>query len=68
MANDTAILESTGTLTEAQLLSPIAPDPDLRPQSDSPLLDSGEALGVPTDIQGAVRPRGGGYDIGAYEY
>jgi hypothetical protein len=62
----TAIFE--GTLTEAQLLRPIAPDPDLRPQTDSPLLDSGTDLGVPTDIQGAVRPRGGGYDIGAYEY
>jgi len=57
-----------GSVTEAQLVSPMAPELDLRPQSDSPLLDSGRDLGVATDIHGVARPRGGGPDIGAYEY
>jgi len=57
-----------GDITEAQLISPLDPMVDVRPLSDSPLLDTGEATGVEWDIHGAARPRGAGPDIGAYEY
>ena len=41
---------------------------DYRLQSRSPAVDGGgEGRGVPSDYEGASRPRGGGYDCGAFE-
>jgi hypothetical protein len=38
-------------------------------QSSSPAIDAGSSLNAPdTDFAGNSRPRGAGYDIGAYEY
>jgi len=35
----------------------------------SPCIDAGTALGAPaTDFDGRRRPKGGGYDIGAFEH
>lgn len=34
----------------------------------SPLIDAGANTGVPDDFDGISRPRGAGYDIGAFEY
>jgi parallel beta-helix repeat protein len=35
----------------------------------SPCIDSGTSLDAPaTDIRGTIRPQGGGYDMGAYEF
>lgn len=43
-------------------------DDGLRVQAGSPALDNGTATGAPaTDIRGAARPLGSGYDMGAYE-
>lgn len=43
-------------------------DDGLRLQVGSPALDNGTATGAPaTDIRGAARPQGSGYDMGAYE-
>lgn len=40
-----------------------------RLQLGSPCIDTGAASGAPkTDILGAARPQGGGFDMGAYEY
>ncbi len=42
---------------------------DFHLQSSSPLIDAGATLnGVADDIDGIARPRGAGYDIGAYEF
>ena len=41
---------------------------DFRLQSDSPAIDTGVNVGISWDINGYMRPQGGGYDIGAYEY
>jgi hypothetical protein len=43
---------------------------DYHPAASSPLVDAGtdvSSLGVTTDYDGTARPRGAGYDIGAYE-
>jgi hypothetical protein len=46
-----------------------AEDLDFRLQNKSPAIDAGSAIGAPgKDYDGAVRPQGKGYDIGAYEY
>ena len=40
-----------------------------RLQSTSPAIDKGTSIGAPTtDYDGALRPNGSGYDIGAFEY
>jgi hypothetical protein len=42
---------------------------DFHLQSTSPLIDRGVTLAqVKNDFDGVARPRGGGYDIGAFEY
>ncbi len=42
---------------------------DFRLRSDSPVINIGMTLTeVLRDIRGLARPRGGAYDIGAYEY
>ncbi len=41
---------------------------DFRPRYDSPAIDAGLPLAdVPHDAEGVPRPRGSGYDLGAYE-
>ena len=46
----------------------IQPPNDFRLQADSPAIDAGANTGVNQDFDGNVRPRGDGYDIGAYEH
>ncbi|MBU4194374.1 MAG: right-handed parallel beta-helix repeat-containing protein [Actinomycetia bacterium] len=42
---------------------------DYRLEAGSPAIDSGSGNGAPhTDLDGYVRPYGGGFDMGAYEY
>jgi hypothetical protein len=42
--------------------------PDFRLRYDSPAIDAGVPLSeVPVDADGVTRPRGAGYDLGAYE-
>ena len=42
---------------------------DFHVQAGSPAIDTGSSLNVPSsDFDGNARPRGAGYDIGAYEY
>ena len=68
--SETVIAESSnfaGELAEAQLIMPLSSLPNLRPQSDSPLIDAGEDLNVALDITGWERPRGSAPDIGAFE-
>lgn len=48
------------------LVDPAADDYQLR--SRSPAIDAGMNVGVATDLEGAFRPQGKGYDIGAYEF
>jgi hypothetical protein len=46
-----------------------APNADFHLQQNSPAIDSGSSIGAPAnDYEGNTRPRGSGYDIGAYEY
>jgi len=41
---------------------------DFHLQAGSPAIDKGTAAGAPSvDLDGKSRPRGGGYDLGAYE-
>lgn len=56
-----------GDAAEAALLGPLLGVPDLRPQSDSPLVDAGVEVGVTQDLAGQPRPSGPRPDIGAYE-
>jgi hypothetical protein len=42
---------------------------NLRPKAGSPAIDAGSSSDAPNiDIEGAARPQGSAYDIGAYEY
>jgi hypothetical protein len=41
---------------------------NLRLKAGSPGIDAGTALPLTTDIDGAARPQGAGYDVGAYEF
>jgi len=42
---------------------------DYRLKSTSPAVNKGSATSAPAlDIAGVARPRGGAYDIGAYEF
>jgi hypothetical protein len=44
-------------------------EPDYHLQPGSPAIDAGTSEGAPADdIEGNRRPRGGGFDIGMYEY
>jgi hypothetical protein len=46
----------------------VSPPSDFRLQASSPAIDAGETLAsVTVDHAGTARPRGAGYDIGAYE-
>ena len=46
----------------------VAPGTDFHLLPTSPAVDAGSAAGAPsTDLEGAPRPAGAGYDIGAYE-
>jgi hypothetical protein len=54
------------TVSNPQLKAP--ENADFRLLSNSPLIDAGDNVGVTTDYAGKSRPKGGGYDIGAYEY
>lgn len=46
-----------------------APGRNFRLRKGSPAIDRGSAAGAPkTDFEGRARPRGAGYDIGAFEY
>jgi hypothetical protein len=40
---------------------------DFHLRADSPAIDAGLDLGIPTDYDGVARPQGTGYDIGAFE-
>lgn len=52
--------------TNAQLMNPPS---DFRLRSGSPAIDRGASLSfVAIDYAGTTRPRGSGYDVGAYEY
>ncbi|MCK6517978.1 hypothetical protein L6R46_23330 [Myxococcota bacterium] len=57
-----------GTAAEASLLRTLEVEPDLRPQSDSPLVDAGAGVSLAEDLDGRPRPSGLGPDIGAYEH
>lgn len=37
-------------------------------QHGSPVIDAGTNVGITADYDGSARPKGGGYDIGAYEF
>ncbi|MFC1591810.1 choice-of-anchor Q domain-containing protein [Thermodesulfobacteriota bacterium] len=43
-------------------------DTNYRLRAGSPCIDSGTNTGVYTDMAGAARPQGSGFDMGAYEY
>jgi parallel beta-helix repeat protein len=56
-------------LATAEELFVSAADDDYGLRLGSPAVDAGQEIpGVTVDIVGAVRPSGGGYDIGAYEF
>jgi len=57
----------TGPLEQAALLHPSPSSPDLRPASDSPLIDAGVPVEVREDRDGRARPQGLGPDVGAFE-
>lgn len=57
----------TGTIAQAGLLHATATGADLRPLSDSPLIDAGNSVDVSTDRDGSPRPQGAAPDVGAYE-
>ena len=68
------IQQGTGTVWENNITnsSPLFIDPannNFQLQSDSPAINTGMTIAeVSADIAGISRPRGTGYDIGAYEY
>jgi hypothetical protein len=41
---------------------------NLYPRTGSPIIDSGQEIGVDFDFDTNIRPNQGGSDIGAYEY
>jgi len=41
---------------------------DFRLSATSPAIDKGISTGITRDLSGAIRPEGGAYDIGAYEF
>ena len=41
---------------------------DFHLQANSPAIDAGVDSGTSTDIESVMRPQGGGFDIGAYEF
>ncbi len=57
----------TGTVAQAGLLHASATGADLRPLSDSPLVDAGISVDIRADRDGSPRPQGAGPDVGAYE-
>jgi len=60
----------SGTSTASPEFVDFQPDGsgDYRLEPSSPLVDSGTSTGAPaTDIAGAARPLGAGYDVGPYE-
>jgi len=66
--HDLAWWQGRGYDVHSQLTDP-ALDTNHRPSSNSNVVDNGTTLtDVPDDKDGVVRPKGNGYDIGAYEY
>ena len=54
---------------DPKFVSPAAMPPNLNLNAGSPAINAGTAVSaVTTDILGNVRPQGGAFDIGAYEY
>jgi len=63
------VCENVVPLAVAPLIAlPFTSVTDLTPLAGSPLVDAGQALGLSPDLLGNPVPRGGGPDIGAYEY
>ncbi len=57
----------TGTIAQAGLLHASATGSDLRPRTDSPLIDAGVSVDISSDRDGSPRPQGAAPDVGAYE-
>lgn len=50
------------------LIDPTAPARNFHLLQDSPAIDAGFSTSIARDMDGTLRPQGGTYDIGAYEY
>ncbi len=71
--NQAAIPNGTGIATCNNVLYNLDPffanaPSNLMPLSGSPAIDAGIPAGVIQDLNGAARPQGSGYDLGAYEF
>lgn len=75
LVTGTSNLFSGAGAAPSGLLASISGDPlfaslaslDLHVQAGSPAVDAGVPTGIATDQDGAPRPQGAGYDVGAYE-
>ena len=65
--NGTGTIASNNLTVDPKFVD--APNLDFRLRSDSPAIDAGMSISAVTDdFAGVLRPQGGGYDIGAYEF